>query len=285
MPKKGGLELEDDIFKEDFIDRVFKERELANIPIKDIVVEPQPRKIFQGIDELAYSIEKLGLLQPVVVMPKGHGRYLLIAGERRLKACQKLGWSTIPARIVKGLSQEDIRAIQLVENIQREELKISEKAAAISKYLSKFSEGEDVYKLLVNIVSGRKVPEKFVSTVETLSRLLGKSVRTIARWVSVMKFPPWFVEKLDDPESHLSLKHAEVLLSVAGDEDILRKLVKEVEEKKLSSEELRKRLKEEKEDFKKLEKRIESLFKELRNLPEEYKELFRSKLVSFLESF
>lgn len=285
MARKGGLELKDNIFEEDFIDRVFKERELANIPIKDIVVESQPRKIFRGIDELAYSIERLGLLQPIVVMPKGQGRYLLIAGERRLRACQKLGWVTIPARIVKDLNQEDIKTIQLVENIQREELKISEKAAAISKYLSKFTGGEDVYKLLVNMVSGRKVPEEFASTVETLSRLLGKSVRTIARWVSVMKFPPWFVEKLDDPESYLSLKHAEVLLSVASNEDILKKLVREVEEKKLSSDELRKRLKEEKGDFKKLEKRMESLFKELSNLPEEYKELFRSRLVSFLESF
>lgn len=285
MAKKGGLELKDDIFKEDFIDRVFKERELANIPVKDIVVEPQPRKFFSGIDELAYSIKKLGLLQPIVVTPKGQGKYLLIAGERRLKACQKLGWATIPARIVKVIGQEDIKAIQLVENIQREELRISEKAAAISKYLSKFSEGEDVYKLLVNMVSGRKVPERFASTVETLSKLLGKSVRTIARWVSVMKFPSWFVEKLDDPASYLSLKHAEALLSVASDEDMLRKFVREVEEKRLSSDDLRKKLKKEKKDFRRLERKVESLFRELKGLPDDYKELFRSKLVSFLESF
>ncbi len=243
MAKKTGLSISEDIFDGDFLDRVFKDRELASIPIKDVVVRRQPRKIFseKDIEDLASSIGKLGLLQPIVVTPADKGKYILIAGERRLRACKKLGWTTIIARIIRDLEEDNILAIQLAENIQRKDLRVSEKALAVRDYLSRFSQGEDVYKLLLNLISKRKgVPEAFVSSVEALSELIGKSPRTIARWLSVLRFPNWFIEKLEDPSSNLTLKHVEVLLPLAKKEKLLKEVVNKLERNKLSSSELKK---------------------------------------------
>ena len=92
------------------------EAEFESIPLSQIQSNPhQPRKDFDeaALNELALSIQKHGLIQPIVVRrakpeagsPKLQDQYVLIAGERRLKSCAKLGWKTIPA-VIRNVSEE-----------------------------------------------------------------------------------------------------------------------------------------------------------------------------------
>lgn len=112
-------------------------------PLLDITLietrSDQPRRYFdqEKIDELARSIQRHGLLQPVVVRPKTNinidneeQKYELIAGERRYRACKQIGLAEIPANII-NCSDEDVLAMALVENIQRADLNPIEEAAAI----------------------------------------------------------------------------------------------------------------------------------------------------------
>ena len=102
--------------------------------IKIIEIEPnkeQPRKIFdeESLDELAESIKRYGILQPIIVT-KRENYYEIIAGERRWRAAKKAGLKTIPA-IVKELDEQANKEIALIENIQRADLNPIEKARAI----------------------------------------------------------------------------------------------------------------------------------------------------------
>ncbi len=91
----------------------------------------QPRKNFDqnSIDELAQSIKEYGLLQPIIVKKIDNSNFELIAGERRLKACKKLNFRTIPA-IVKNFDEEKSFSLSIIENIQREDLNIVDEAFA-----------------------------------------------------------------------------------------------------------------------------------------------------------
>lgn len=93
----------------------------------------QPRRIFapDELDSLARSIAQNGLLTPISVRPDGKGGYLLIAGERRLLACRKLGMTEIPA-IVSDYSDADAAILTMVENIHREGLDFFEEAEGIA---------------------------------------------------------------------------------------------------------------------------------------------------------
>ena len=88
---------------------------------------------------LAASITQSGLMQPVVVRPDGvgMGRYELIAGERRWRAVQRLGWSTIPA-IVRAVGDQEAAELALVENVQREDLNPMDRAHALRRLVSDF---------------------------------------------------------------------------------------------------------------------------------------------------
>jgi ParB family chromosome partitioning protein len=99
----------------------------------------QPRQFFneQAIDELALSIQKHGLIQPISVRPKGE-HYEIIAGERRWRACQKIALSPIPV-IVQNVSDENALAIALIENLQRQELNALEEAQALHRLIEEFS--------------------------------------------------------------------------------------------------------------------------------------------------
>lgn len=106
------------------------------IRIADIEVRPQVRKSFdeEEIASLAESIKEHGLLQPIIVVEKGDGRYLLVAGERRLRAAKKLGWFSIPAIVIPEKDEGRLKVIQLVENLQRKDLSLMEKAEGIRDY-------------------------------------------------------------------------------------------------------------------------------------------------------
>ena len=108
---------------------------LAQIAVSDIEPLPgQPRTHFDSdaLDELAASIAQRGVIQPIIVTPRGQGRYRLVAGERRWRAAQRARLHHIPA-IVRDLDQREVLALALIENLQREDLNPLEEARAYQK--------------------------------------------------------------------------------------------------------------------------------------------------------
>jgi ParB family chromosome partitioning protein len=105
---------------------------LASLAVAAIEPHPeQPRRQFDeaAIEELAASIAKRGVIQPVIVRPLAGGRYQLVAGERRWRAAQKAQLHEIPA-LIRDLEERDVMALALIENIQREDLNPIEEARA-----------------------------------------------------------------------------------------------------------------------------------------------------------
>jgi len=98
-------------------------RELKDIPIADIDLSDENVRTpsESGIEELKASIQRLGLIQPVVVIPKGN-RYSLIVGQRRWDAFKELGRNSIPALVVNKVDADDARLISFGENIHRRKL-------------------------------------------------------------------------------------------------------------------------------------------------------------------
>ena len=104
----------------------------ASLAVAAIEPHPeQPRRQFDeaALDDLARSIAKRGVIQPVIVRPLAGGRYQLVAGERRWRAAQKAQLHEIPA-LVRDLEERDVMALALIENIQREDLNPVEEARA-----------------------------------------------------------------------------------------------------------------------------------------------------------
>jgi ParB family chromosome partitioning protein len=180
------------------------------IDIGKIIPNPyQPRKEFseESIEELANSIKKHGLLQPIVVIKdKNEDRYILVAGERRLRASKKLGKEKIKA-IVTDYTLEDLREYALIENIQREDLNPIEVALSL-------------YELI----------KKHGYTHEELAKKLGKSRAYVTNMLRVLNLPEEVIEKIR--KNNISIGHAKVLVSLDEKEAI--ELAKEIEEKNLS---------------------------------------------------
>ena len=116
----------------------------------------QPRKVFEedAMNELAYSLREIGLLQPIVVRAKGKNRYELIAGERRLRAAKLAELKTIPV-IIKATDDEVMLRDALLENLHRSNLNPLEEAAAYQQLLEDFSCTQD--ELAIKI--GRSRPQ------------------------------------------------------------------------------------------------------------------------------
>lgn len=105
---------------------------LKSLPLSAISPLPgQPRTHFDeaALNELAESIRARGVIQPIIVRPRGEGRYQLVAGERRWRAAQKAQLHEIPA-IVRELDDREVMALALIENLQREDLNPVEEARA-----------------------------------------------------------------------------------------------------------------------------------------------------------
>ncbi|MGH7612740.1 MAG: ParB/RepB/Spo0J family partition protein, partial [Gemmatimonadales bacterium] len=103
-----------------------REGSLVELPIRDIRPNPfQPRRDVDpaALEELKSSIKQAGLLQPVVVRPEpgDRGGFELIAGERRLRACEALGWEKIPA-VKRVVDDRTVLTLALIENLQRDDL-------------------------------------------------------------------------------------------------------------------------------------------------------------------
>lgn len=176
--------------------------QIVEIEIDKIITDKdQPRKYFdeQKIDELSNSISVHGLLSPVIVKNTGHS-FALIAGERRLRACKKLGMKKIPA-IIK--QEENYQIVALIENIQRENLSALEEAIAIN----------DI-----------KVNNNF--TQEQLAKLLGKTRTYIANKLRLLNLDD--VSKKYLLDGKITEGHAKALLSqknLAKREKLLEKIL------------------------------------------------------------
>lgn len=151
----------------------------------------QPRLYFDetALDELAASIKAQGLIQPVLVRPLGEqGRYEIVAGERRWRACQKAGLSKIEC-IVRPMDEYESMAIALIENLQREDLNPMEEARALGQ-----------------------IKEHFEITQEELADKIGKSRPAVANCLRLLKLPDKVQVMLET--SALSAGHARALLGL-----------------------------------------------------------------------
>jgi ParB family chromosome partitioning protein len=161
------------------------------IRLDQIVPNPkQPRRHFSDAElhELQLSMQSSGLLQPIAVRPRKDGRFELIAGERRFRAANRLGWSTIPA-FVRDVNDEQLLSLALVENLQREDLNPIEEA-----------EG---YRQLIN---------EFGLAHQQVAQSVGKDRSTITNALRLLTLPD-DVQRLVR-EGALNLGHARALLGI-----------------------------------------------------------------------
>ncbi len=119
-----------------------REGSLVELPVTAIRANPfQPRRDIDpaALEELKSSIRQVGLLQPVVVRPAPNGSpdYELIAGERRLRACQALGWEKIPA-VQRAVDDRTLLTLALIENLQRDDLSPVDEARGYDRLIAEF---------------------------------------------------------------------------------------------------------------------------------------------------
>lgn len=189
--KKGGLGRGlEALFSENATD----EGNLSELDINEI--EPnkeQPRKDFdeEALSELADSISRHGLLQPIVVRPRASGRYEIIAGERRWRACRMAGLLKVPA-VIKEMDEQTAAEAALIENLQREDLNAYEEALGYSTLIERFS-----------------------LTQEQAAQSVGKSRAAVANAMRLLKLPEKVLSALR--EGKITAGHARALLSAEGE--------------------------------------------------------------------
>lgn len=180
------------------------------VPLSLIDPNPaQPRTTIrpEALEQLARSIQESGVVQPILVRPTPNGRFQIVAGERRFRAAQKLGHSTIPA-VVRVVADDRILEFALVENIQREELTPIEEAQAL-----------------------RRLQDELGLTQEALAGKVGKDRATVANTLRLLRLPAEVREELQ--RGTLSAGHARALLPIE-DQGILRALAAQVIKQGLS---------------------------------------------------
>ena len=161
--------------KEDLKRNVKEDKGLLLIPLEKIFRdEEQPRKEFdqEKINELAQSIKKNGLIQPLILSKRDNDTYTLVAGERRWRAAQKAELKILPSLLLPEDLDKD--EISLIENIQREDLKISEEALAYQRLIDKNN-----------------------YTHESLSQIVGKSRSHITNLLRILTLDDFFFNLLN----------------------------------------------------------------------------------------
>ncbi len=176
---------------------------IENISMALITSNPyQPRKEFdgEGIKELSVSIQKNGLIQPIVVRPF-NGYYQIITGERRFKACQLLDWIKIPC-IIQEATDSEMATMALIENLQREDL-------------SPIEEGQ-AYKQLLEMTK---------ETQATLAEQLGKTQSSIANKMRLLSLSEPVQEALNNRV--ITERHGRAMLHLNAEqqEEILEKVM------------------------------------------------------------
>ena len=171
---------------------------LRELPVASVQPNPlQPRSQISETElvELTASIEASGLLQPVVVRPR-NGKYELIAGERRWRAVQRLGWPKIPA-VVKDVDDQTLLTLALIENLQRDDLTAIDEAAGY-----------------------QRLTEEFQLPQAEIARLVGRDRSTIANLLRLLKLPDEVRQLVQDRK--LSEGHARALLSISDPAELIR---------------------------------------------------------------
>lgn len=184
----------------------------GSVTLKISEIEPnrsQPRKEFdeKALSELAESISKHGLLQPLLVRPLPLGGYQIIAGERRYRACRMAGITEVPV-IIRELGDTETMEIALIENLQREDLTPIEEALG--------------YQVLI---------DEHGFSQEEVAQSVGKSRPAIANSLRLLKLPQSILDLVSDGK--ISAGHARALLTLE-DEKLMQELAEEIIKKDLS---------------------------------------------------
>ena len=193
MAKKLGKGLGrglDAIFATENVELVTDNDKIVEISLDEIKKNPyQPRTYFneEKLNELKESIEKNGLLQPIIVKKAVKG-YYIIAGERRYRAFELLGRKEIPA-IIKEMTDEEMMVFAVLENLQREDLSALEESESYKNLMDKMS-----------------------LTQDELAKKLGKSRPYIANSLRLLKLPTEIKNKLE--QGVISTAHARTLLAL-----------------------------------------------------------------------
>ena len=187
-----------------------KQARISEVELSQIEANPfQPRSYFdeEALEELAVSIQKIGLIQPVTLRKVSEAKYQIIVGERRCRAAKKAGLETIPAYI-REAQDDGMLEMALVENIQREDLDPIEIA-----------------------LSYQRLIEECSFTQEELSDRVGRKRSTIANYLRLLKLPAVIQKSLRQKE--LSMGHARALINI-DDEDIREMIFSQIIENGLS---------------------------------------------------
>lgn len=184
----------------------------GSVTLKISEIEPnrsQPRKEFdeKALSELAESISKHGLLQPLLVRPLPLGGYQIVAGERRYRACRMAGITEVPV-IIRELGDTETMEIALIENLQREDLTPIEEALG--------------YQVLI---------DEHGFSQEEVAQSVGKSRPAIANSLRLLKLPQSILDLVSDGK--ISAGHARALLMLE-DEKLMKELAEEIIKKDLS---------------------------------------------------
>ena len=201
-----------------FEDRVRLLGRVADIEIEHIRPNPyQPRRDFDetALEELAASIQQLGIIQPITVRGMENGRFEVISGERRLRAARRAGLKRVPAYI-RSADSEAMLEMAIVENVQREELNPVEVALGYQRLI-----------------------EECGLTQEQVAQKVGKNRTTVANALRLLKLPPRIQASLRD--GSLSAGHARTLLSLDGEDEQIR-LLKQIDDEGLSVREVEERV-------------------------------------------
>lgn len=177
----------------DLKESVSETERIKELDLGDIEANPnQPREHFsdEHLGELAASIKKHGVLQPVVVRRAGD-RYQLVVGERRLRASKLAGRTTIPA-IVRDVDDDDSLKFALLENLQREDLTPVEEARGYAA-----------------------LRDEFDISAKDVAAMLGKDRSTVANTMRLLNLPERVIELLE--QGKLTAGHARAILSVDGE--------------------------------------------------------------------
>mgnify|MGYP001069187851 CR=1 FL=1 len=188
----------DAIFGSDAVDAKLRPMSrMAEIDIADIVPNPtQPRTRFdeEALDELADSIRQLGVIQPVTVRKTDDGKYIIISGERRWRAARRADLKTLPAYI-REVDDENLHAMALVENIQRQDLNAIEIALGMQRLIDECS-----------------------LTQDALSEKVGKKRSSVANYLRLLKLPDEV--QLALKEGLISMGHAKAIAGAPEGEQL-----------------------------------------------------------------
>ena len=171
---------------------------VAHLPLQLIEKNPyQPRSVFEesALEELRDSIKEHGVVQPVVVRPGEGGRYILVLGERRLRASKMAGLETIPA-LVRRLSPQQAAEMTVLENVVREDLNPIEQAHAF-----------------------RVLSQEFKLTQMQIAQRIGVSRESVANYMRLLRLPGKVMDYVAHGE--LSFSEARELLALENPEHIL----------------------------------------------------------------